>query len=95
MDPPFLFVQYTIPLVSATETSLQTFLRYGPRWPSAFHTCSIPDKYGILVVEFERIRQVKAMRKDGTRVKNANPIYTVMPYILKYRYDAMNMIGRL
>ena len=32
------------------------------------------------------------MRKDGTRVKNANPIYTVMPYILKYRYDAMNMI---
>ncbi len=32
------------------------------------------------------------MRKDGTRVKNANPIYTVMPYVLKYRYDAMNMI---
>ncbi len=32
------------------------------------------------------------MRQDGTRVKNANPIYTVMPYILKYRYDAMNMI---
>lgn len=32
------------------------------------------------------------MRKDGTRVKDANPIYTVMPYILKYRYDAMNMI---
>jgi hypothetical protein len=32
------------------------------------------------------------MRKDGIRVKDANPIYTVMPYILKYRYDAMNMI---
>ena len=32
------------------------------------------------------------MRRDGTRVKDANPIYTVMPYILKYRYDAMNMI---
>jgi hypothetical protein len=32
------------------------------------------------------------MRKDGKRVKDANPIYTVMPYILKYRYDAMNMI---
>ena len=34
----------------------------------------------------------KKMRRDGTRVKDANPIYTVMPYILKYRYDAMNMI---
>ena len=32
------------------------------------------------------------MRKDGTRVKDANPMYTIMPYILKYRYDAMNMI---
>lgn len=32
------------------------------------------------------------MRKDGKRVTDANPIYTVMPYILKYRYDAMNMI---
>jgi len=32
------------------------------------------------------------MRKDGTRVKDANPMYTIMPYVLKYRYDAMNMI---
>jgi len=32
------------------------------------------------------------MRKDGYRVKNANPMYTVMPYILTKRYDSMNMI---
>ncbi len=32
------------------------------------------------------------MRKDGRRVKNADPIYTVMPYIMNKRYDAMNMI---
>jgi hypothetical protein len=32
------------------------------------------------------------MRKDGRRVKDADPIYSVIPYILKYRYDAMNMI---
>jgi hypothetical protein len=32
------------------------------------------------------------MRKDGKRVKDADPIYTIFPYILKYRYDAMNMI---
>ena len=32
------------------------------------------------------------MRKDGRRVKDADPIYTIIPYILKYRYDSMNMI---
>ena len=32
------------------------------------------------------------MRKDGKRVKDADPIYTIFPYILKYRYDSMNMI---
>ena len=32
------------------------------------------------------------MRKDGTRVKRANPMYTVMPYILNKRVDSMNMI---
>lgn len=32
------------------------------------------------------------MRKDGVRVKNADPMYTIMPYILKHRYDAQNMI---
>ena len=32
------------------------------------------------------------MRRDGRRVKDANPMYTIMPYILKHRYDAMNMI---
>lgn len=32
------------------------------------------------------------MRKDGCRVKNANPMYTVVPYIMSKRYDAMNMI---
>ncbi len=32
------------------------------------------------------------MRQDGKRVKNANPMYTIMPYVLKHRYDAMNMI---
>ena len=32
------------------------------------------------------------MRKDGRRVKNANPMYTVAGYIMNKRYDAMNMI---
>ncbi|MEG1524646.1 MAG: 2-oxo acid dehydrogenase subunit E2 [Clostridia bacterium] len=32
------------------------------------------------------------MRKDGRRVKNVDPMYTIMPYILKHRYDAQNMI---
>ena len=32
------------------------------------------------------------MRKDGTRVKRVDPMYTIMPYILKHRYDAQNMI---
>jgi hypothetical protein len=32
------------------------------------------------------------MRKDGRRVKDADPIYSIIPYILKYRYDSMNMI---
>jgi len=32
------------------------------------------------------------MRKDGKRVTDADPIYTIFPYILKYRYDSMNMI---
>lgn len=31
-------------------------------------------------------------RKDGERVKKANPMYTVVPYIMDKRYDAMNMI---
>lgn len=32
------------------------------------------------------------MRKDGSRIKITNPIYTVMPYILDKRVDSMNMI---
>ena len=32
------------------------------------------------------------MRKDGVRVKDADPMYTVAPYIMDKRYDAMNMI---
>ena len=32
------------------------------------------------------------MRKDGKRVKNAEPMYAIVPYILEKRYDAMNMI---
>lgn len=32
------------------------------------------------------------MRQDGKRVKNVDPMYTIMPYILKHRYDAQNMI---
>ena len=32
------------------------------------------------------------MRKDGKRVTDADPIYTIFPYILKYRYDSMNMV---
>ena len=32
------------------------------------------------------------MRKDGRRVTDADPIYSIIPYILKYRYDSMNMI---
>ncbi len=31
------------------------------------------------------------MRKDGIRLKNTNPMYTVVPYIMDKRYDAMNM----
>ena len=31
-------------------------------------------------------------RKDGVRVKNADPMYTVVPYVMDKRYDAMNMI---
>ena len=33
------------------------------------------------------------MRKDGRRVKDADPMYTIMPYVLDKRYDAMNMIN--
>lgn len=32
------------------------------------------------------------MRADGTRVKNADPMYTIAPYIMDKRYDAMNMV---
>ncbi len=32
------------------------------------------------------------MRADGKRVKNADPMYTVAPFIMDKRYDAMNMI---
>ncbi len=32
------------------------------------------------------------MRKDGKRVKDADPIFMVMPYIMKHRYDSMNMV---
>ena len=31
-------------------------------------------------------------RKDGIRVKDADPMYTIVPYIMDKRYDAMNMI---
>ncbi len=31
-------------------------------------------------------------RKDGVRVKDADPMYTIVPYIMDKRYDAMNMI---
>lgn len=32
------------------------------------------------------------MRADGKRVKNAEPMYKLIPYIMKKRYDAMNMV---
>lgn len=32
------------------------------------------------------------MRKDGKRIKRVDPMYTLMPYILDKRYDAMNNI---
>lgn len=32
------------------------------------------------------------MRKDGTRVRGADAMYTLIPYVMKHRYDAMNMI---
>lgn len=32
------------------------------------------------------------MRADGSRVKNADPMYTIAPFIMDKRYDAMNMI---
>ncbi len=33
-----------------------------------------------------------AFRADGKRVKNADPMYTVVPFIMDKRYDAMNMV---
>ena len=33
-----------------------------------------------------------AFRADGKRVKNGDPMYTVAPFIMDKRYDAMNMI---
>lgn len=33
-----------------------------------------------------------AFRADGKRVKNADAMYTVVPFIMDKRYDAMNMI---
>ena len=32
------------------------------------------------------------MRPDGIRVKGHDPMYSLMPYFLTRRYDAMNMI---
>ncbi len=32
-----------------------------------------------------------AFRADGKRVRKADPMYTVVPYIMNKRYDAMNM----
>lgn len=32
------------------------------------------------------------MRRDGIRVKNADPMYALIPYFLTKRYDAMNMV---
>ena len=32
------------------------------------------------------------MRADGTRIKNADPMYTVAAYIMNKRVDSMNMI---
>ena len=32
-------------------------------------------------------------RKDGRRVRDADPMYTIVPYIMDKRYDAMNMIN--
>ena len=32
-----------------------------------------------------------AFRADGKRFRKADPIYTVVPYIMDKRYDAMNM----
>lgn len=32
------------------------------------------------------------MRPDGRRVKNADPMYTITPYIMPKRYDATNII---
>ncbi len=32
------------------------------------------------------------MRADGKRIKNADPMYTVAPFIMDKRYDSMNMI---
>lgn len=33
------------------------------------------------------------MRKDGKRVKNVDPLYSLIPYFLVQRYDAMNTIS--
>lgn len=41
---------------------------------------------------FARPGKEEVMRPDGKRVKNADPMYTIVPYIMVKRYDAMNMI---
>ena len=32
------------------------------------------------------------MRKDGKRIRDVEPMYAIVPYIMKKRYDSMNMI---
>ena len=32
-----------------------------------------------------------ALRADGKRVRDIDPLYVVVPYIMNKRYDAMNM----
>lgn len=45
----------------------------------------------ILLINYERVIAL-SFRVDGKRVKNADPMYTVAPFIMDKRYDAMNMI---
>lgn len=48
--------------------------------------------YSTVEVTAHAGKQVNEMRKDGTLVTDGNPMYRVAAYIMKHRYDAMNMI---
>ena len=58
------------------DLELDTALKSGLQYP---HT-EIIEERGV------------SMRKDGTRVRQEDPMYYLIPYFLTKRYDAMNMV---